>query len=148
MLWLAVECRAVGRASTQERIDSVLHPGEGIIAQTNCEPGKWAGQGDTALVVAITNERLLMFRATWFLNRNSGELLRQIGLDRVVTVDSKTSYIVLGIPVVRTQLECDDGQVVQIVSGAIAFRQARSVAKALTDRIGRTPPSASEASPK
>jgi hypothetical protein len=99
--------------------------------------------------VAITNERLLMFRATWFLNRNSGELLQEIELDKVVTVDSKTSYIVLGIPVVRTQLECDDGQVVQIVSGAIAFRQARSVAKALTDCIGRTPPTASEAaSPK
>ena len=99
-------------------------------------------------MVAITNERLLIFRATWFLNRNSGELLQEIDLNKVGTVDSKTSHILLGIPVVRTQLECDDGQVLQIVSGAIALRRARSVAKALTDRIGRTPPNAGEASPK
>jgi hypothetical protein len=100
------------------------------------------------LVVAVTNERLLIFRATWFLNRNSGELLQEIDLDEVGTVDSKTSYILLGIPVVRTQLECNDGQVLQIVSPGIAFRRARSVAKALADRIGRTPPNACEAPPK
>jgi len=146
--WVAVACRRVGRESRQDRIDRVLHPGEGIVAQTVCEQGNWVSEGGTQLVVAITNERLLIFRATWFLSRNSRELLQEIDLDKVGTVDSKTSYILLGIPVVRTQLECDDGQVVQIVSPGIAFRQARSVAKALADRIGRTPPNACEASPK
>jgi hypothetical protein len=86
--------------------------------------------------VARTDERLLNFRATWFLSRNSAELLQEIDLDKVGTVDSKTSYILLGIPVVHTQLECSDGQVVQIASPGIAFRQARAVARALTDRIG------------
>jgi hypothetical protein len=55
-------------------------------------------------------------------------------LDNVRTVDSK------GIPVLRTHLDFDDGQVLQIVGGAVAFRRARSVARALTDSIGRTPP--------
>jgi DivIVA domain-containing protein len=137
----------VERESRQERIDRVLHPGEGIIAQTTCQEGLWPGDSGTDCVVAITNERLLTFRATWFLSRNSGELLEEMDLDKVRTVDSKTTYVLLGIPVVRTQLECDDGQVVQIVSPGIAFRRARLVAKALTDRIGRTPPNAGEASP-
>jgi hypothetical protein len=134
----------MGQESRQERIDRVLHPGEGIIAQAVCQEGKWPSDGGTGWVVAITNERLLIFRKAsgGFLGRNSGELLQEIDLDKVRTVDSKTSYILLGIPVVQTQLVCDDGEVVQIVSPGAAFRQARSVAKALADRIGRTPPNA------
>lgn len=91
--------------------------------------------------MAVTNERVLIFRATWFFDRNSGELLQEIDLDKVRTVDSKTTYLLHFIPLVETRLECDDGQDVEIVSeGAVAFRRARSVAKALTDRITRTPP--------
>ncbi|HUE08774.1 MAG TPA: hypothetical protein VMP41_15195 [Acidimicrobiales bacterium] len=129
----------MGRESRQERIDRFLHPGEEVIAQTPCQQGRWPDDSGTGFVVVITNERLLMFRTTWFLGKNSGELLGEMDLDNVRTVDSKTSYILLGIPVVQTHLECDDGQVLQIVSGAVAFRRARSVARALTDRIGRTP---------
>lgn len=140
--WAALTCRRMGRESRQELIDRVLHPGERIIAQSPCQEGKWPSEDYTGFVVAITNERLLIFGATWFLGRNSGELLQEIDLDKIRTVDSKTSYMVLGIPLVQTQLECDDGEVVQIVSGAVALRRARSVAKALTDRIGRTPPNA------
>jgi hypothetical protein len=132
--WVAVACRRMGRKSSHERIDRFLHPGEEVIAQTPCQQGRWPSDSGTGFVVVITNERLLMFRATWFLGKNSGELLGQMDLDNVRTVDSK------GIPVVRTELECDDGQVMQIVSAAFAFRRARSVARALTDRIGRTPP--------
>jgi hypothetical protein len=108
----------------------------------------WVTEGDTQLVVAVTDERVLLFRATWFLSRNSGELLQEFDLDKVRTVNSKTSYLLLGIPVVRTQLELDDGQVVQIVSPGIAFRHARSVAKALTVHIGPTPPNAGDLSPE
>lgn len=132
----------MGRESRHELIDRVLHPGEGIIAQSPCQEGKWPSDAYTGFVVAITNERLLIFGATWFLGRNSGQLRQEIDLEKVRAVDSKTSYILLGIPVVQIQLECEDGEVVQIVSGAVAFRRARSVAKALTDRIGRTPPNA------
>lgn len=134
----------MGRESRQERIDRVLHRGEGIIAQAVCQEGRWPSDTGTAWVVAITDERVLIFRAAegWgFYNKNSGELLKEIDLEDIRTVDSRSSYVLLGIPIVRTQLECFDGQVVQIVSPASAFRQARSVAKALT-RIGQTPPNA------
>jgi hypothetical protein len=79
------EQRRTEREPGQERIDRILHPGERIIAQTICQQGKWPSDSDTGFVVAITNERLLMFGATSFLSRNSGELLEEIDLDKVRT---------------------------------------------------------------
>lgn len=100
----------------------------------------------TQLVAQITDDRLLIFRATW-LGYNSSKLLHEIDLDNLRHVESKTGHTFGFISNVRTRVECTYDQVLEIIRSGITFRKARSLGEVLTSRIevgpgdsGGTPP--------
>jgi hypothetical protein len=99
------------------------------------------------VIAALTTQRFLVFRATVFLGRNSGQLLRDIELAKVESVDSKTAYHLFCIPNVRTRIAGADGQVVEIVSSTKDAKKARSFAQELTARAEVTEQDTVEPSP-
>jgi hypothetical protein len=146
-----VSCAAVDRSAEAERINGVLRPDEAVIAQAVCCKGRWVTESSTKYLVAVTNERCLVFlpKGAWKL-RNSGKLLQEIDLDRIRTVESKTAHpiLLLGIPHVRTRLEYDDGQVMQLVNSGFGARSGRLLAKTLTDRVGASRPNMTDIPPE
>jgi hypothetical protein len=118
------------------RIADVLRPGETIHIQAICREGTGLvpAQDDPQLVAAITDDRLLIFKTTFWGFSNSGKLLHQIALDRVRHVESKTGHTLRIIPYVRTRVEYANGQVLEIVSPGFTARKARSLGEALTSR--------------
>jgi len=130
------------------RIADVLRPGETIHGHALCHEGTSVvpGKDQTQLVVAITDDRLLIFRATW-LGYNSGKLLHEIALDEVRHVESKTGHTVGFIRNVRTRVVCANDQVLDIVSSGFTFRNARSLGEVLTSRTEARPRDSGETPP-
>jgi hypothetical protein len=87
----------------------------------------------------MTNKNLVL------CSRDSAGVLQEIDLWRVRTVDSKTVYWFFGVPVVRIEVTCDDGTVVQLASSGTGARRARSLAKALKRYVEQSHPNAGEA---
>lgn len=132
------------------RIADILRPGEAIYEHAVCHEGTSVvpEQDQPQLVVAMTGDRLLIFKATW-LGHNSGKLLDEIALHEVRHTESEIGHTVGFIRNVRTRVEWGNDQVLDIVSSGITFRKARSLGKVLTSLTesrdsGETPPGSAQ----
>ena len=105
-------------------------PGETVIAEARCRPGKWVTEGKSRLLVTVTTKRLVLLAIT-----PHGDLSHEVPLGTIQSVESKTAYWFVGIPHVQIRVTCSDKQTLEFVSSGIGSSKARRLAKELSDRV-------------